>query len=118
MKNDTLFSSATVTSGSGVTSSTKDVSGYENLIIWLLVSAASGTLPTLDITIEHSPDGTNWYPLFTIPQITAALTQAYHVLGSADPFGQYLRGKYTVGGSGPSFTFSLATTAKTREAFA
>ena len=107
-----------MTAGSGVASSTKDLEGYENLIVWLNVTAASGTLPTLDLTLEHSPDGTTFYPLVTIPQVTTTIAQAYHVLGSADPFGKYLRGKYTVGGGGPSFTFSLSLTAKTREAFA
>lgn len=68
------------------------------------VSARSGTSPTLDIVVQHSPDGgTTWITLATFTQITASGTASQHVRA---PHSGLLRVDYTIGGTSPSFTFT------------
>lgn len=71
----------------------------------LAVTAASGTTPTLDVVIEDSFDGgTTWNTVGTFTQKTAAGTQAVDITGL---FSDQLRVRWTVGGTTPSFTFSV-----------
>lgn len=68
------------------------------------VTAASGTTPTLDVTVETSYDGsTGWTSLGTFTQKTAAGTQRKNFSG-ADRF---VRATWAIGGTTPSFTFSV-----------
>lgn len=69
------------------------------------VTAASGTTPTLDVTVETSYDGsTGWTSLGTFAQKTAAGTQRKSFSGCD----RYVRATWTIGGTTPSFTFSIA----------
>lgn len=70
------------------------------------VSAASGTTPTLDVVLEDTLDGTNWNTIGTFAQKTAA---GREVINITTPFSDRLRVKWTVGGTTPSFTFSVTT---------
>lgn len=70
----------------------------------LNVTAASGTSPTLDVVIEDTLDGTNYNPIGTFAQRTAA---GREVINITVPFSPTLRIRWTVGGTTPSFTFSL-----------
>lgn len=70
----------------------------------LAVTAASGTTPTLDVVIEDSLDGTNWNTIATFAQKTAAGVQTVDVTGL---FTSQLRVRWTIGGTTPSFTFSV-----------
>lgn len=116
MKTETFFGSTARGAATSAASASHEVGGYRDLIVWLTVTAVSGTLPTLDIVIQHSPDQLNWAPLATIPQVNVATTQSVSIGGVDTPFGQYIRALYTVGGSGtPTVTFSLSVTAKVRE---
>lgn len=77
----------------------------------LVVSAASGTTPTLDVVIQHSLDGVNWFNLITFTQATGA-TSEYKAVSEAQGstvtvVGDRLRARYTIGGTSPSFTFSV-----------
>ena len=68
------------------------------------VTAASGTTPTLDVIVEHSHDGTTWATL-------GSFTQATGVTSETKTFGpcrRFARGKATVGGTTPKFTFTLS----------
>ena len=68
------------------------------------VTAASGTTPTLDVTIETSYDGsTGWVSLGTFSQKTAVSTQRKSFSGCD----RYVRASWVVGGTTPSFTFSI-----------
>lgn len=83
------------------------------------VTAASGTSPTMVVDIEGSDDNTNWFSLGqfgangyragsvgTAPSnFTAAATARGAVTGAP-----YIRYKSTIGGTTPSFTYSVALT--------
>lgn len=81
---------------------------HGNLVVLPIVTAVSGTSPTLGITVEWSTTGTTWVtadPPDTFTQLTA-------VGGAAKFFvakGVYYRVVWTIGGSSPSFTFSIDT---------
>jgi len=71
----------------------------------VVVTAVSGTSPTLDVSVEESmDDGTNWTKVWDFPRITAA--GIYH-----SPYlpnrGSRVRYVQTVGGTTPSFTRAI-----------
>jgi len=83
----------------------------------LVVSAASGTNPTLDVVVQHSIDGSNWFDLLTFTQRTAAgseLKVASEIQGTTvTAIGDRLRAKWTVGGTNtPTFTFKVNLSAQ------
>ncbi len=66
------------------------------------VTVVSGTLPTLDVSIEESDDsGTNWFRVFDFPRITATGIYRSPKLPLT---GNRVRYVQTVGGTTPSFT--------------
>ena len=94
---------AVTATGSG---SACDVSQYTQALVTLDVTAVSGTTPTMTVKIQTSDDGgTTWYdlPNASFTQATGATTQAIQITN----FGDMLRAAYTVGGTTPSFTFSV-----------
>lgn len=86
------------------------------IAVVVAVTAASGTTPTMVVDIEGSDDGTNWFVLGsfgangyragavgTAPSnFTAAATARGAVTGA-----RYVRHKSTIGGTTPSFTYSV-----------
>jgi nitrate/nitrite transporter NarK len=91
------------------TSSAFATADTDHLTATLVVTAASGTTPTLDVTLETTADGTNYYTVpVTFPQQTGTTTGVARVFGS---LGATSRWKWTIGGTTPSFTFSIAVTA-------
>lgn len=68
------------------------------------VTAVSGT-PTLDVVIEDTVDGTNWNVVGTFAQKTAT---GREVIDITTPFTDRLRVRWTIAGTTPSFTFSVA----------
>lgn len=70
----------------------------------LNITAVAGTAPTLDVVIEDTLDGTNWNTIGTFAQRTAAGRQ---VVDITSPFTDRLRVRWTLGGTAPSFTFSV-----------
>lgn len=79
----------------------------KELTVTLDVTAAGGTSPTLDVKLQHSPDGGKWSDLGT------AFAQKTGVSREVKAFTQlhgYLRVVWTIGGTGPSFTFSVEAT--------
>lgn len=71
----------------------------------VIVTAVSGTNPTLDVVVQESDDsGTNWFDVYHFPRITA--TGQYR--SPLMPYiGNRIRYVRTVGGSSPSFTNSV-----------
>lgn len=69
-------------------------------------TAASGTTPTLDVVIEDTLDGTNWNAIGTFAQKVAA---GREVINITTPFTDQVRVRWTIGGTTPSFTFSVRT---------
>lgn len=81
--------------------------GFENASVLraqLNVTAASGTSPTLDVILEDTLDGTNWNVVGTFAQKVAV---GREVINVTIPFTDRLRSRWTVGGTTPSFTFSV-----------
>lgn len=103
--------SAAVASAARTTSSNGtafDTTGVNAINGTLVISARSGTNPTLDVVLETTADGTNYYTVLAFPQQTATTTGVSRVFG---PLGSLSRWKWTVGGTDtPSFTFALSGT--------
>lgn len=72
--------------------------------LWLEVTAVSGTLPTLDVIVEHSHNGVSWTTLGSFAQKTAAGAE-FKVFPDAN---QFLRVRWVIGGTLPDFTFSVS----------
>ena len=73
----------------------------------LVITAASGTDPTLDVTVETSDDGTTWETVeaFAQQEAVGVVRQSFGDLK------QYVRASWVIGGSDtPSFTFALSGT--------
>lgn len=68
----------------------------------LTVSARSGTSPTLDLTVQTSRDGSTWYTAGTFAQATATGTER-----KTFALDRYVRVRWVLGGTSPSFTFSV-----------
>lgn len=68
------------------------------------VTAASGTSPTLDVTVETSFDGTTWRQAGTFTQQTAVGTERKSFSG----LDRFVRVTWTIGGTTPSFTFEVS----------
>jgi hypothetical protein len=103
VRNDVLVSSAarTTSSDSGV------LTGYTSasfLRCALVVTAASGTNPSLTVVMEDTLDGTNWFTIGTFAAKTAASTEAVNI---TTPFTDRIRVRWTITGTTPSFTFSV-----------
>lgn len=107
-----LASAARTVTGqsSGVPQNTSQWSGssskYGSISLMADVTAASGTTPTLDIAVEWSHDNSTWFasdPADTMTQITTTGKAVKNFTVK----GQYFRLNYTIGGTTPSFTFSV-----------
>ena len=89
--------------------------GESSVIVTVAVTAASGTTPTLTVVVEGSVDGTTWFTLgivgasgFSVGVGTAPtnLTAAATSYG-AFPATPFVRTRSVVGGTTPSFTYSV-----------
>ena len=70
------------------------------------LTAADGTSPTLDATVETSWDGTTWHTAASMTQLSGAGTKKQVV--TAEVLGLYVRGTVTLGGTAnPSVTGAL-----------
>ncbi len=83
-------------------SSTRDAENIAFVYATLDVSAVGGT-PTLDVTLQGSVDGTNWYSLGTFAQKTGVAAEKKAFAAAA----KYLRWSWAIGGGTPSTTFSI-----------
>jgi hypothetical protein len=71
----------------------------------VIVTAVSGTTPTLDVVVQESDDsGTSWYDVYHFPRITASGQYRSPLIPLTGNRIRYVR---TVAGSTPSFTMSL-----------
>jgi len=86
-----------------------DLKNYDGDVVFLLDSAAgTGTSPTLDVTIEDSADNSSFAAISgaAFTQVVDAAS-AQKLVVNKDSARRYVRIKYTVGGTTPSFTFSV-----------
>ena len=71
----------------------------------IIVTAVSGTNPTLDFTVQESDDsGTNFYDVYQLPRITATGQYRTPLIRLTGNRIRYVR---TIGGTSPSFTSSI-----------
>lgn len=87
-----------------------NIGGYASgAVIEIRVTAASGTSPTLDVDLEDTFDGTNWNKVTDVNSaaITAAGVTIVRLNLKNTPTTNRLRLNYTIGGTTPSFTFSV-----------
>lgn len=96
-------------SGAETTSTTGSTKTFyslpEQAVCKMLVSAVSGTDPTLTIELEGSDNDSNWFSILTAP--TANQAGKYELPIGPQDF-KYYRYKSTITGSdSPSFTYSL-----------
>jgi hypothetical protein len=68
------------------------------------VTAASGTTPSLGVSIQTSHDGSTWREIGAFTALTTTGSQRIS-LGALD---RYVRVVWTLGGTDPSFTFSIS----------
>ena len=99
-----LFTGTVTANGQGNTFDLGDL-GQLSIVSYLDITAASGTTPTLNVIVQDSPDGTIWDTLLTHTQQTGAAINTQRTNGA---IGRYIRVSYTVGGTTPSFTFTVS----------
>jgi hypothetical protein len=73
---------------------------------YLHVTDVDGTLPTLDVKIQHSVDNSTWVDLATFTQVTTP--NSYERVAVTGTVNRYLRVNFTIGGTTPEFTFHVA----------
>jgi len=90
---------------SATTSSASIELGDRNhLRLDLVISAATGTSPTLDVAVQSSPDNSTWTTVASFAQQTGAAT-VHKLFG---PIDRFVRVTETIGGTGsPTFTRTI-----------
>lgn len=88
------------------------------LAIYLDITAASGTTPTLDVKVQCSLDNSTWFDPAALSTATGTANRDHYAFAQKTTTGQdikiiavspcrYLRESHTVGGTTPSFTYSV-----------
>lgn len=106
-----LPSAARTTSGS---SADITLNSGSKLAVYLDVTAVAGTTPTLDVKVEaKDPASGKYFALASFTQKTAAGSEVVFIgHGSDTKFPvRTFRVSYTIGGTTPSFTFSVGYSA-------
>ena len=101
----TVLASGTVTTTGN--SGSVDVGGAGTLRAQVVVSAASGTTPSLTVTIQTSHDAGATDPWRTAGAAYTALTAAGSSPWQTFPVDRFVRVSYAVSGTTPSFTFAV-----------
>ena len=87
-----------------------DLQQYDGDVVLILDSAAgTGSSPTLAVTVEHSDVLGSGYTAISGAAFTrvTGTASAQKLVISKDEAKRYVRVTYTIGGSTPSFTFSV-----------
>jgi hypothetical protein len=87
----------------GNSPNTEDVGGASCLRLTLDVTARTGTSPTLDVSLQHSDDGTTFRALGSFDQKTAVGAEKK----TFGPCARFVRAVFDVGGTSPNFTFTV-----------
>lgn len=104
-----LASTARTASGE---SAVIDAGSFKEAVAFLDVTAASGTTPTLTVKFQtQDPVSLKWFDLagLTFTQATAATTE---MKALANLLGSKIKCVYNIGGTTPSFTFSVGLVLK------
>lgn len=101
--NGTVLENQTVTTTTTGTARDNTLSTSDGGAGFLIVSASSGTSPTLDAKIQHSADDTTYVDLVSFTQATST-TSEVKLVDEGTTVNRYLKAILTVGGTSPSFT--------------
>lgn len=74
------------------------------MTLTVTLTAQAGTTPTLDVIVEHSHDNSTWATLGSMTQLTTSLAAETKTFG---PSRRYIRGKATLGGTSPVYSFAF-----------
>jgi len=86
------------------------VGDFNEINVFLDVTAVSGTSPTLDVKIVTlDPVSGKWFPLITFDTVTTVDKGMAYAQG----IGAKIAVEWTIGGTAPSFTFSIGAVLKT-----
>ena len=99
-----LASAARTVSGVGAA---VDLGAATSAEVTMLVTAASGTTPSLALALQTSLDGTVWQTARTLAAVSSPTRVTARVIGAL----RYLRASYTIAGTTPSFTFAVTGSA-------
>ena len=100
------FASAARTSTTN--SSAFDVYDADVLVAYLNVTANGGTSPTLDVKFQDSPDGgTTWFDIAGASFTQVTTGSSTQVVSATRKFATKVRCVATIGGTSPTFTFSV-----------
>lgn len=109
-KLEAILAASAARTATGTGTLTVDTSAFKAAAFYLDVTVASGTSPTLVVDIEtFDPASANWQTLDSFAQKTAAGKERKAVTAN---LGSRIRVKWTIGGTTPSFTFSVGVVAE------
>lgn len=87
-----------------------NVEKFSKVSIFVTITSVSGTSPTLNVKVQISHDGSNWYDANYINSSTQIAFTQFTAVGQQvrtfEVHAKYLRLYYTIGGTSPSFTGS------------
>lgn len=98
--NDIVSAAITVTT----TSAAVSVVNIQSCAFNLVTTAVSGTTPTMDVVIQETIDGTNWYDIYHFERVTANGTLVSPLIPMRGSSIRYVR---TITGTTPSFTCAM-----------
>jgi len=111
----TVLTQASAVQTTNGVSANLPVAGYRELLVEANVTAVSGTTPTLTLAVDSLGADGVWYTLWTSAAVTAVGQTVAHLgVGAATnvAFGATVRLRWTMGGTTPSFTFSVSIIGK------
>lgn len=103
-----LASAARTASGNSVAFDFPE--SFDELLVYLDITAVAGTSPTLLVVYEVSPDGVRWFEHSAFASKNAAGKDVLKL----QQIGRKGRIGFTVGGTSPSFTFRVDVEGKRR----
>lgn len=106
----TLLASAARTASGDTSATPVNVKRFKEANFFLDVTAVAGTEPTLDVAVKSKdPASGKWFDLVTFTQATGVTSEMKSVAGN---LGSLIAVFYTIGGTSPSFTFSVGAVLK------
>ncbi len=106
----TLLASAARTASGDTSATPVNVKRFKEANFFLDVTAVAGTEPTLDVAVKSKdPASGKWFDLVTFTQATGVTSEMKSVAGN---LGSLIVVFYTIGGTSPSFTFSVGAVLK------
>jgi hypothetical protein len=109
-KTATLRASSAATASGDSKLTPEKVTQFKEGDFFLDVTAASGTTPTLNVSIvTKDPISGKWFTLVSFTQATGVTTERKPITVN---LGAFLAATWTIGGTTPSFTFSIGAVLK------